>query len=121
MQRRSRQPRKPSSELALTLDLSPQPTRPALEFPAHSFAATDAGRVGANVASEPTVATLADQLLMDHFAPAAVVARSSGHIVRSTTSWSATSPCQSRGDARCARLARDVLQLVEQLEGSNED
>jgi two-component system CheB/CheR fusion protein len=56
--------------------------RPPLEFPVQLLAATDAGRVGAKVASEPTVATLADQLLLDHFAPAAVVVRSSGHIVR---------------------------------------
>jgi hypothetical protein len=47
-----------------------------------SPALTDAGRVGATIAAEPIVATLADQLLLDHLAPAAVVARSSGQIVR---------------------------------------
>jgi two-component system CheB/CheR fusion protein len=56
--------------------------RPPLEFPVHPLGATDAGRVGAKVSSEPTVASLADQLLLDHFAPAALVVRSTGHIVR---------------------------------------
>jgi two-component system CheB/CheR fusion protein len=59
-----------------------QGTRPAVEFSVRSLAATDAGRVGAKVASEPTVAALADQVLLGHFAPAAVVVRSSGQIIR---------------------------------------
>jgi two-component system CheB/CheR fusion protein len=59
-----------------------QGTRPPLDVPVQALGATDAGRVGAKVAAEPTVATLADQLLLDHFAPAAVVVRPSGQIVR---------------------------------------
>jgi two-component system CheB/CheR fusion protein len=57
-------------------------TRPPAEFPAPSLAATDAGRVAVKIATEPTVATLADQLLLEHFAPAAVVVRSTGQVVR---------------------------------------
>ena len=59
-----------------------QGTRQALELPVHAPAATDAARIGAKVTSEPTLATLADQLLLDHLAPVAVVVRSSGQIVR---------------------------------------
>jgi two-component system CheB/CheR fusion protein len=59
-----------------------QANRPALEFPAHPLAATDASRVGVKAGSEPTVSALADQLLLDHLAPSAVVVRSTGHIVR---------------------------------------
>jgi two-component system CheB/CheR fusion protein len=47
-----------------------------------SRAATDAGRIAAKIVSEPTVAALADQALLDHFVPAAVVVRSSGQIIR---------------------------------------
>ncbi len=86
------------------------PTRPQLEVPVPSFAATDAGRVAANVVSEPTMATLVDQLLLDHFAPAAVVVRSNGHIVRfyGGTERYITLP---RGEATLdvLALARDVL------------
>jgi two-component system CheB/CheR fusion protein len=59
-----------------------QGRRQVLEFPVHAPAATDAGRVVAKVASEPTLAALADQLLLDHLAPVAVVVRSNGQIVR---------------------------------------
>jgi signal transduction histidine kinase len=59
-----------------------QNTRPPLEFPAHPVSATAASRVGAKASSEPTIASLTDQLLLDHFAPAAVVVRSTGQIVR---------------------------------------
>jgi two-component system CheB/CheR fusion protein len=59
-----------------------QGTRPPLEFSMQPLAATDAGRIGAKIASEPTVAALADQLLLDHLAPAALVVRSGGQIVR---------------------------------------
>jgi two-component system CheB/CheR fusion protein len=59
-----------------------QSVRPSLEFPAPAPAATDAGRVGARAASGANAAALADQLLLDHFAPAAVVVRSTGQIIR---------------------------------------
>jgi two-component system CheB/CheR fusion protein len=59
-----------------------QTSRRPLEFVAQSIAPTGTGRVGAKIPSEKTVAALADQLLLDHLAPAAVVVRSSGHIVR---------------------------------------
>jgi two-component system CheB/CheR fusion protein len=59
-----------------------QGARPPIDLPTVALAATDAGRVGAKGASEPSAATLADQLLLDHFAPAAVVVRSSGQIIR---------------------------------------
>jgi two-component system CheB/CheR fusion protein len=59
-----------------------QSPRPALDIPVQALAATDTDRVGANVALEPTVASLADQLLLDHLAPVAVVVRSGGQIVR---------------------------------------
>jgi two-component system CheB/CheR fusion protein len=59
-----------------------QSTHPPQAFPVPAPAATDASRVGAKVAPEPIMATLADQLLLDHFTPAAVVVRSGGQIVR---------------------------------------
>jgi two-component system CheB/CheR fusion protein len=59
-----------------------QGPRPPLEFSVQSLAATDAGRIAAKIASEPTVTVLADQLLLDHLAPTAVVVRSSGQILR---------------------------------------
>jgi two-component system CheB/CheR fusion protein len=55
--------------------------RPPLEFPAPSLAAgTDP--VAAKAPSEPTAASLADQQLLAHFSPAAVVVRRTGEIVR---------------------------------------
>ena len=51
-----------------------------LELPLPALAADRVVRAGAK--APPDVATLADQLLLEHFAPAAVVVRSSGQIVR---------------------------------------
>jgi chemotaxis methyl-accepting protein methylase/signal transduction histidine kinase len=59
-----------------------QGARPPIKFPVPAPAATDAGRVGAKGASEPSAAALADQLILDHLAPTAVVVRSTGQIVR---------------------------------------
>lgn len=56
--------------------------RPALELPAPPPSATDAERVGLKVAGEPTIAAIADQRLLEHFTPAAVVVRSGGQVVR---------------------------------------
>jgi two-component system CheB/CheR fusion protein len=56
--------------------------RPPLEFPAPSLAAAGPDRVAAKASSEPTAASLADQQLLAHFSPAAVVVRRSGEIVR---------------------------------------
>src|SRR5262245_10348571 len=57
-------------------------TRPAIEFTVPPLAATAADRVGVRAAPQDSVATLADQHLLEHFAPSAVVVRSNGHIVR---------------------------------------
>jgi two-component system CheB/CheR fusion protein len=59
-----------------------QGTRPPLGLPSPWLAGGAAGRVATRVASEPTVAAVADRLLLDHFAPSAVVVRSGGQIVR---------------------------------------
>jgi chemotaxis methyl-accepting protein methylase/signal transduction histidine kinase len=56
--------------------------RPPLDFPAPYRALGEAARVTAKAASEPAPATLADQQLLEHFAPAAVVVRRTGQIVR---------------------------------------
>ena len=61
--------------------VAPTVRRP-LDLSLSSLAATDASRVSAKVASEPAIGVLADQLLLEHLAPAAVVVRSSGQIVR---------------------------------------
>ena len=53
---------------------------PSLEPPVPATAAGRVARAGAK--TPPDVATLADQLLLEHFAPAAVVVRSNGQIVR---------------------------------------
>ncbi|MBI4485875.1 MAG: PAS domain-containing protein [Acidobacteria bacterium] len=58
------------------------PRRPALELPT-PLVPVDAGRAPAKIAPEPTVATLADRQLLEHFAPTGVVVKRSGHIVRS--------------------------------------
>jgi two-component system CheB/CheR fusion protein len=57
-------------------------TRPPLELPLPTLAATDADRLTLKTASEPTLASLADQRLLEHYTPTAVVVRSSGHILR---------------------------------------
>ena len=56
--------------------------RPPLDFPAPYLALGEAARVTAKAAPEPAPATLADQQLLAHFAPAAVVVRRTGQIVR---------------------------------------
>jgi chemotaxis methyl-accepting protein methylase/signal transduction histidine kinase len=58
------------------------PAARPLELPASLLAATDAERLSPKAAGEPPVAAIADQRLLEHFAPAAVVVRSSGQIVR---------------------------------------
>jgi chemotaxis methyl-accepting protein methylase/nitrate/nitrite-specific signal transduction histidine kinase/PAS domain-containing protein len=56
--------------------------RPPLELPASTLTATDAERLGTRAAREPPVTAIADRRLLEHFAPAAVVVRSNGQIVR---------------------------------------
>ena len=53
---------------------------PPLGLPLPALAVGHIARTGAKV--PPDVATLADKLLLEHFAPAAIVVRSSGQIVR---------------------------------------
>ena len=43
---------------------------------------TDTGRTGAKSAPQTSTASRAEQVLLDHFAPSAVIVRSDGHIVR---------------------------------------
>jgi nitrate/nitrite-specific signal transduction histidine kinase len=59
-----------------------QSARRPLDFSLVARAARHAGRGGARVAPETMVATLADEILLDHLAPAAVVVRSTGQILR---------------------------------------
>lgn len=58
--------------------------RPPPGLPLPSPAATDAERLGSSprAAAEASVAAIADQRLLEHFTPAAVVVRSNGQIVR---------------------------------------
>ncbi len=57
-------------------------TRPPIAIPAALRSLPGAGRGSAKATEAPTTATLADQELLDHFAPAAVVVRDNGQIVR---------------------------------------
>jgi two-component system CheB/CheR fusion protein len=56
--------------------------RPPVGFPSPWLATAAAARVAKKAAPEASVAALADQLVLDHFAPSAVVVRSGGQIVR---------------------------------------
>jgi chemotaxis methyl-accepting protein methylase/signal transduction histidine kinase len=56
--------------------------RPPLDFPAPYLTLGEAARVTAKAAPEPAPAALADQQLLEYFAPAAVVVRRTGQIVR---------------------------------------
>lgn len=56
--------------------------RPPLQLPAPQLAAAQTGHAAAKAGVEPTIASVADQQLLEHVSPAAVLVRRTGEIVR---------------------------------------